>query len=94
MLALVALVALVALGDGHSMSRATYASCVGAALRERRRLLRLTQAEVADLAGTTQRSVSLAESGQASGLALYGEIVNVLGLEVELVARARTGSAS
>lgn len=76
------------------MSKSTYASRVGSALRERRRLLRLTQVEVADLAGTTQRSVSLAESGQASGLALYGEIANVLGLELELVARARTGSAS
>lgn len=35
-------------------------------LRARRRLLRLTQTEVADLAGTTQRSVSQVETGKAS----------------------------
>lgn len=64
------------------MSISTCTTRVGAALRERRRLLRLTQAEVAELAGTTQRSVSLAESGRASGLALYGEIADVLGLQI------------
>jgi HTH-type transcriptional regulator / antitoxin HipB len=71
------------------MTESTYALRVGASLRERRRLLGLTQAEVAELAGTTQRSVSLAESGKASGLALYGAIADVVGLE--LVARGRDG---
>ena len=64
------------------MTGSTYALRVGASLRERRRLLGLTQAEVAELAGTTQRSVSLAESGKASGLALYGAIADVIGLEL------------
>jgi HTH-type transcriptional regulator / antitoxin HipB len=72
------------------MTESTYALRVGASLRERRRLLGLTQAEVAELAGTTQRSVSLAESGKASGLALYGAIADVVGLE--LVARGRDGA--
>ena len=69
-------------GRGPNMSEWTYAWRVGLALHERGRLLRLTQAEVADLAGTTLRSVSLAESGQACGLALFGEIAHVLGLEL------------
>ena len=48
--------------------------------------------QAADLAGTTLRSVSLAESGQACGLALYGEIAHVLGLE--LLVRAWDGAPS
>lgn len=74
------------------MTVSTYALRVGAALRERRRLLGLTQAEVAELAGTTQRSVSLAESGKAAGLALYGAIADVIGLE--LAVRDRDGATS
>lgn len=74
------------------MTVPTYAARVGTSLRERRRLLGLTQAEVAELAGTTQRSVSLAESGKASGLALYGAIADVIGLE--LAARDRDGATS
>ena len=49
------------------MTESTYALRVGASLRERRRLLGLTQAEVAELAGTTQRSVSLADSSWRRG---------------------------
>ena len=74
------------------MTESTYALRVGASLRERRRLLGLTQAEVAELAGTTQRSVSLAESGKAAGLALYGAIADVIGLE--LAVHDRDGATS
>lgn len=74
------------------MTGSTYALRVGTALRERRRLLGLTQAEVAELAGTTQRSVSLAESGKAAGLALYGAIADVIGLE--LAVHDRDGATS
>lgn len=67
------------------MSRKTYAQQLGAQLRARRRLLQLNQTEVADLAGTTQRSVSQAEAGRASGLELYASIAEVLGLTIVAV---------
>ena len=67
------------------MSRKTYAQQLGTQLRARRRLLQLNQTEVADLAGTTQRSVSQAEAGRASGLELYASIAEVLGLTVVAV---------
>lgn len=38
--------------------------------------------EVADLAGTTQRSVSQVETGKASALELYGAVAEVLGLRL------------
>lgn len=64
------------------MTARTYAVRVGAELRAQRKLLHLNQTEVADLAGTTQRSVSQAETGKASSLELYGSIAEVLGLEL------------
>ncbi len=69
------------------MTARTYAERLGAQLRAQRKLLRLNQTEVADLAGTTQRSVSQAESGRAATLELYASIAEVLGLE--LVAQPR-----
>lgn len=67
------------------MSKRTYASELGATLRQRRRLLGLTQAEVAELAGTTQRTVSEAEAGSASGLHIYASMAEVLGLQIVAV---------
>lgn len=64
------------------MIRRTCQQRLGAQLRNRRTLLRLNQTEVADLAGTTQRSVSMAEAGRASGLELYASIAEVLGLTI------------
>ena len=74
------------------MSEPTSAERVGLQLRTQRKLLRLTQTEVAELAGTTQRSVSQVETGKASSLALYGAIAVVLGLELE--ARPRRSGTS
>jgi len=56
-------------------------------LRERRHQLGLTQTEVADLAGTTQRTVSQVEAGHAAGVKLYLAIADVLGLDVRLEPR-------
>lgn len=69
------------------MSISTYRRQLGEQLRARRRLLGLNQTEVADLAGTTQRSVSQTERGSAAGLDLYGAIAEVLGLELVAIAR-------
>ena len=69
------------------MSIRTYSEVLGSHLRERRRALGLNQSEVAELAGTTQRSVSQVENGKAATLALYGAVAEVLGLEI--VARPR-----
>jgi transcriptional regulator with XRE-family HTH domain len=66
------------------MSDRTYAIALGTQLRDRRKLLRLNQTEVAELAGTTQRTVSLVESGKAAGIELYLAVADVLGLEVTL----------
>jgi len=67
----------------------TYGAGVGEQLRTRRKLLELTQTEVADLAGTTQRSVSQAEAGKAAGLELYARIAEVLGMQLTAVPRER-----
>lgn len=77
------------------MSGPTYASQVGVRLRNRRKLLGLTQEEVADLAGTSQRSVSMAEHGKAGGLELYAAIAEVLGLTLTVLPHdAITGLSS
>jgi DNA-binding XRE family transcriptional regulator len=60
----------------------TYAAELGRQLRERRRLLGLNQTEVADLARTTQRTVSQVESGKAASIALYLAVAEVLGLDI------------
>jgi transcriptional regulator with XRE-family HTH domain len=64
------------------MSNRTYARDVGAVLRQRRKALGLTQSEVAELAGTTQRTVSEVESGRASGFHIYASVADVLGLTI------------
>lgn len=69
------------------MIKQTYSEDLGARLRARRKLLGLNQTEVADLTGTTQRSVSQAERGKASSLELYGSIAEVLGLMVVALPR-------
>lgn len=72
------------------MSDQTYSQRLGARMRAQRTLLRLTQAEVAELAGTTQRSVSQVETGKASSLELYAAVCDVVGLELTTVARQRS----
>jgi transcriptional regulator with XRE-family HTH domain len=78
------------------MSEQTYSERLGAHVRAQRRLLNLTQTEVAELAGTTQRSVSQVETGKASSLELYASVCEVVGLELTAVAprRGRTQQAS
>lgn len=71
------------------MSEQTYSQRLGAQMRAQRKLLQLTQTEVAELAGTTQRSVSQVETGKASSLELYAAICEVLGLHLTAVARQR-----
>ena len=71
------------------MSEQTYSERLGAQLRARRKLLNLTQTDVAELAGTTQRSVSQVETGKASSLELYASVCEVVGMELTAVARQR-----
>jgi transcriptional regulator with XRE-family HTH domain len=71
------------------MSEQTYSERLGAQLRAQRKLLNLTQTDVAELAGTTQRSVSQVETGKASSLELYASVCEVVGLELTAVARQR-----
>jgi y4mF family transcriptional regulator len=59
---------------------------LGAAVRRRRRELGLRQAEVAELAGCSQRFVHTVEQGKASlRLDKILEVLEVLGLGLELV---------
>jgi HTH-type transcriptional regulator / antitoxin HipB len=69
------------------MNDRIYARDLGAQLRARRRKLGLGQTEVADLAGTTQRTVSQVEAGRAAGIELYLAVADVLGLAVVLKPR-------
>lgn len=71
------------------MTDQTYSERLGAQVRAQRKLLNLTQSDVAELAGTTQRSVSQVETGKASSLELYASICAVVGLELTAVARQR-----
>jgi transcriptional regulator with XRE-family HTH domain len=72
------------------MSDRTYGQQLGAHIRAQRKLLGLTQSDVAELAGTTQRSVSQVETGKASSLELYASICVVVGLDLTAVPRQRT----
>jgi HTH-type transcriptional regulator / antitoxin HipB len=67
----------------------TYSERLGAQVRAQRRLLNLTQTDVAELAGTTQRSVSQVETGKAASLELYAAVCEVVGLELTAVRRRR-----
>lgn len=69
------------------MNDRTYVGQLGAQLRGRRKLLGLTQTEVADLAGTTQRTVSQVENGKAANIELYLTIAAVLGLQIVMQPR-------
>lgn len=68
------------------MSVQTYsgtAAALGARLRARRKALGLTQTELAELAGTTQRTVSVVESGKpTSRLDVVTAVADALGLVV------------
>jgi y4mF family transcriptional regulator len=61
---------------------------IGTAIRERRRLLGLTQARVAELAGVGRRTIGDLESGRGSRgatLTKVGDICAVLGLRLVVV---------
>lgn len=58
---------------------------IGAAVRNRRQRLGLTQAEVAELAGTTQSRVSQVERGGAGHVVTVVSIASVLGLRLTLL---------
>ncbi|MDX1660032.1 MAG: helix-turn-helix domain-containing protein [Nitriliruptorales bacterium] len=66
------------------------ASRLGTQLRARRKALRLTQQEVAELAGIAQRTVSLLETGGAdTRLETVTAVASVLGLEIVAVDHER-----
>ena len=67
---------------------------LGQQLHSRRKALQLTQAEVAELASTTQRTVSLLETGNPTGkLNVLVAVADVLGLELILVERDQLRSS-
>ena len=61
---------------------------VGAQIRARRRLLRLDQASLAELAGVSRHTLSNVESGKGNPtLAVLCEICDAVGMEVRLEVR-------
>ena len=62
---------------------------IGQLIRERRKLLRLRQRDLAELAGVTLRGLTDLEQGKANPtIHQLGKIVDVLGLEVRLTERS------
>lgn len=64
---------------------------LGAALRRRRRALKLTQGDVAERAGTSQKTVSFAEAGEP-GTKLKTLVDLMAVLELELIVQPRSSS--
>src|SRR3954451_7813883 len=67
---------------------------IGQKVRTRRKLLRLRQRDLAELAGVTLRGLTDLERGQANPtLKQFAKIADVLGLEVNLSERVRHASS-
>jgi y4mF family transcriptional regulator len=67
---------------------------IGQKVRTRRKLLRLRQRDLAELAGVTLRGLTDLENGQANPtLKQLGKIADVLGLELNLIERSRHASS-
>ena len=67
---------------------------IGKKVRTRRKLLRLRQRDLAELAGVTLRGLTDLERGHANPtLRQIGKIADVLGLEVCLIERSRHASS-
>jgi len=63
---------------------------IGQLLRDRRRMLRLRQRDLAELAGVTLRGLTNLENGSANPtLKQLAKIADALGLEFALVERSR-----
>ena len=63
---------------------------IGEQIRARRRSLKLTQQELADLAGCSARFLGAVEAGKPGvRLDKVLDVVSALGLEVRLIPRAR-----
>lgn len=58
---------------------------LGQIIKERRKLLRITQAHLAEMAGITDRTLQKIENGNANPtIKLLVQITNILGLEIKL----------
>ena len=67
---------------------------MGQKIRTRRRLLRLRQRDLAELAGVTLRGLTDLENGKANPtLKQLGKIADVLGLEFYLIERSHHASS-
>ena len=65
---------------------------IGKRVREARKHLGVTQADAAELAGISERTVREIEQGNArSSFAAYLSLANVVGLRIELTSEARNG---
>jgi transcriptional regulator with XRE-family HTH domain len=68
---------------------------MGLKFRARRKVLRLRQRDVAELAGVTLRGLTNLERGQSNPtFKQLGKIADVLGLEFNLIERSRHATSS
>jgi transcriptional regulator with XRE-family HTH domain len=68
---------------------------LGQALRERRKLAKITQRDLADLSGLSVHTLSDLESGKGNPtLEILSRVCDVLGLDIHLAPRIPTLSAS
>lgn len=75
-------------GEDTSHPAPSFAELLADTVRERRRSLGLRQAELADLAGCSQRFVHTVENGKPSlRMDKLMDLLEVLGLELRLVRR-------
>lgn len=69
------------------------AAAIGELLRARRRSLGLTQVDVAELAGTTQPTVSQIERGRSGSFAKVAEVAATLGLALTVAQMDPVGAS-
>ena len=68
---------------------------LGQALRNRRKLAKVTQADLADLSGLSVHTLSDLESGKGNPtLEVLSKLCHVMGLEIQLVPRKRGAPSS
>ena len=57
-------------------------------IKKRRRILKITQQDLAEMSGVALRTVRMVESGKGNpSLMILSKIANVLGMELKLVIR-------
>ena len=61
---------------------------IGKNIKERRRILKITQQDLSEMSGVALRTIRMVESGKGNtSLKVLNKIADVLGMEVQIVIR-------